>query len=212
MGSLPACGLIDDFCTASARVPAVRSRAWSGLFAVVVLAAGCSSAGDESTSSLDLDLTAEVGAISIATTEDEVDAPPIVPGAPLNPFDLRAGMCFNEGSWFDEVLERRVELTASVACTEEHEREVYFEAEFPAPAGAPFPGDTKMAEWSTELCYNAFEDFVGVEYERSAFEIDFIQPTEATFEHEIGRHRRVTCLLFDLSGEPKVGTARNSGL
>ena len=65
-----------------------------------------------------------------------------------------------------------------------------------------------MTEWSTELCYGAFEQFVGLEYELSRYEIGFIQPTEATFEHEVGRHRRVACVLFDEGGEELVGTAR----
>lgn len=144
--------------------------------------------------------------------ESELDAAPNVPGAPLNPFDLRAGQCFNQGSWFDEELERRIDLTASVSCDQPHQKEMYHEAEFPAPNGAPFPGEAKMTEWSTQVCYEAFPDFVDSEYELSQFEIGFLQPTQATFEHEVGRHRRVTCYLFDPSADVSTGTAERSGL
>lgn len=134
-----------------------------------------------------------------------------VPGAPLNPFDLRAGECFNEGSWYDEALERRIDLTAMVACDQPHQKEMYHEAEFPAAAGAPFPGEAKMTEWSTQVCYEAFIGFVGEEYELSRFELGFLQPTQATFEHEVGRHRRVTCYLFDPGEEMVSGSARSTG-
>ena len=148
----------------------------------------------------------------VAVNDVDPDAPPVVPGAPLNPFDLRAGQCFNEGTWYDEQLERRIDLTASVECTQPHQKEVFHEAEFPAPNGAPFPGEAKMTEWSTRLCYDAFPGFVGAEYELSVYDITFLQPTQETFEHPVGRHRRVTCFLFDPSEDIVTGTARDSGL
>jgi hypothetical protein len=148
------------------------------------------------------------------TTEDETDesAIPEWSGDPLNPFDLRSGQCFNEVSWIDEVQERRINITAAIDCAQPHDKEVYFEAEFPAPNGAPFPGDVKMGEWSTEVCYDAFSDFVGEEYELSKYGIDYLQPTKDTFEHPVGRHRRVTCFLYDTGGEQLTSTARGSAV
>ena len=177
---------------------------------VALLASACSSGTDDPEKNT-------VSAAESASTDEtesagDATAPPIVPGAPLNPFDLRAGQCFNEGSWYDEVLERRIDLTAMVECDQPHQREVFHEAEFPAPNGAPFPGETKMTEWSTQLCYAAFSEFVDAEYELSVYEIDFLQPTQETFEHPVGRHRRVTCFLFDQSTEMVTGSARATGL
>lgn len=186
-----------------------------GLLLVIALAVilGACSSSDEQTASDSGESPEVAGQVdSDAVDATDPDAPPQVAGAPLNPFDLRAGQCYNEGSWFDEERERRIELTATVACDQPHQREVFFEAEFPAPNGAPFPGDVAMDEWSTEVCYGAFETFVGLEYELSRYEISFIHPTEATFEHEVGRHRRVTCVLFDLDGDELVGSARGTGL
>ncbi len=179
--------------------------------AVVVFAAACSSAGADGENADDggNDSTSES---AVDEAAGEVEAAPNVPGAPLNPFDLRAGQCFNEGSWYDEVLERRIDLTAAVSCDQPHQKEMYHEAEFPAPAGAPFPGEAKMTEWSTQVCYDAFVGFVGEEYELSQYELDFLQPTQATFEHEVGRHRRVTCFLFDPSEEMVSGSAKNTGV
>lgn len=182
--------------------------------AMTLFLAACSSSSDGSSTSDSNEGGAENFLVEVESpnAETPVEEVPQVPGAPLNPFDLRAGQCFNEGSWFDEARERRIDLTASIGCEQPHQREVYFEAEFPAPNGAPFPGEAAMQEWSTELCYSEFEQFVGLEYERSRYEISFIHPTESTFEHEVGRHRRVTCVLFDLLGEDLVGSAHGTGL
>jgi hypothetical protein len=147
-----------------------------------------------------------------AVRVDESDSEPDWTGAQLNRYDLRVGNCFSEWSWFDEQFDRRINITASVDCGETHLREVFHEAEFPAPNGAPFPGETKMTEWSTDLCYGAFADFVGLEYELSVYGIDFIQPTQETFEHPVGRHRRVTCILYNVDEEELVGSARLTAL
>jgi len=193
-------------------VPLLRHKVCS-LIAATVLVAACSSDADDAADSDGSDAASAEDLTLIAdAVENDLSTAPIVAGAPLNPYDLRSGQCFNEGSWYDEERERRIEMTASIGCDQPHNKEVFHEAIFPAPSGAPFPGETKMTEWSTELCYSAFEDFVGLEYELSVFEITFIQPTEATFEHPVGQHRRVTCVLFDGTTDQKTGSARAAGV
>lgn len=171
--------------------------------------AGCTSGTEETSESPEVE-----SAASETEEEEEFDetVEPEWEGAPLNPFDLREGQCFNEVSWIDEIQDRRINITAVIDCSEPHDREVYHAAEFPAPAGAPFPGEAAMRAWSTELCYSAFEGFVGEEYELSLYGIDFLQPTKDTFEHPVGRHRQVTCFLYDTAGEPLVETARSSSI
>lgn len=179
------------------------------LLAVLVSLGACSSEGAEA------DTGSEDASSEDSTSESEEEDESAIPewtGAPLNPFDLRSGQCFNEVSWIDEVQERRINITAAIDCNQPHDKEVYHEAEFPAPNGAPYPGELKMSEWSTEVCYEAFEDFVGEEYELSMYGIDFLQPTQETFEHPVGRHRRVTCFLYDTGGEPLTTSARGSAL
>ena len=175
----------------------------------MLLLAGCSSATSGADGSPER--ATSPGESVDAADGDETEIPEWT-GAPLNPFDLRAGQCFNEASWIDLEQDRRISVTAAIDCAQPHDKEVYFEAEFPAPNGAPFPGDSAMTAWSTELCYEAFADFVGEEYELSVYGIDFLQPTQQTFEHPVGRHRRVSCYLFDTTGEQLVETARGSAL
>ncbi len=174
---------------------------------MALIAAGCAS---ESTDDATGGRTASEGGDQTVVASDATVEPEWT-GAPLNPFDLRAGQCFNEASWIDLEQDRRISITASIACSEPHDKEVYFEAEFPAPNGAPYPGEDAMTAWSTELCYEAFPDFVGLDYELSIYGIDFLQPTQETFEHPVGRHRRVSCYLYDTSGEQMVDSARLSG-
>lgn len=204
------------------------ARVWLAMFVAFALLAGACASGDaatdasddtqttngEGSSSVDSndDSAASDGDEDDSSTENANDEIPRVPGAPLNRFDLQVGQCFNEASWYDDNLDRRVDLTASIDCTAEHQNEVYHAAEFPAPNGAPFPGEDKMTEWSTQLCYDAFDDFVEAEYEVSVFEIGFVQPTQDTFEHPVGRHRRVFCYVFDAAGDWVSGTAQGAGL
>lgn len=185
-------------------MPSSPLRPFVLLVMSVLALAGCTSGTDDTTESPEVEAAA-----TEADDEEEFDetVEPDWEGAPLNPFDLRQGQCFNEVSWIDVEQDRRIEITAAIECTEPHDKEMYHEVEFPAPNGAPFPGETKMTEWSTERCFDAFEDFVGEEYVLSAYEIGFLQPTKETFEHQVGRHRRVTCYLYDDSGEKLTESA-----
>lgn len=181
------------------------------LLALCLFAGACSSSSDDSAESndptADSDQSEETSD-GDADQAEPVNDVPSVPGAPLNRFDLQVGQCFNEGSWYDEALDRRVDLTASIDCNAEHQSEVYHEAEFPAPNGAPYPGDDTMTEWSTQICYDEFDDFVEADYEVSIFEIGFVQPTRETFEHPVGRHRRVFCYVYPIGGELHEGSAQ----
>lgn len=192
-----------------ATVTNVRFPGLRVVIALVLLTGACSSTTDDS--SEDPTPSNNIGQ-QISEDSEETEGEPNWTGAQLNPFDLRSGQCFSEWSWFDSQFDRRINITAAIDCDEPHKREVFHEAEFPAPNGAPYPGETKMTEWSTDLCYNAFADFVGTDYELSIYGIDFIQPTRETFEHPVGRHRRVTCIIYHIDGEELVGSARRTAV
>ena len=187
----------------------VRTIIPSLVVAVVLLGAGCSSTGEEAGGSLNAAESARSGSFE---TAEETSGEPDWTGEQLNPFDLRSGQCFSEWSWFDEQFDRRINITAAVDCAQPHKKEVFHEAEFPAPSGAPFPGETLMTEWSTDLCYSVFADFVGLEYERSVYGIGFITPTRDTFEHPVGRHRRVACVLHHIDDEDLIGSVRQTAV
>ncbi|MBT8207340.1 MAG: septum formation family protein [Acidimicrobiia bacterium] len=182
----------------------LSTRPLAVLLASLVVLGACTSSPDELAESPNAE---SEGNDTAEVEELDETVEPEWAGAPLNPFDLRKGQCFNEVSWIDVVQDRRIEITAAIDCDQPHDKEMYHEIEFPAPNGAPFPGETKMTEWSTERCFDAFEDFVGEEYVLSAYEIGFLQPTQETFEHPVGRHRRVTCYLYDDAGDKLTESA-----
>jgi len=154
----------------------------------------------------------EEGADTEATTTTvaevvEDDAPPVVVGAPTIMEELESGDCFNEYRW--EAEGRRIEVVTELPCGEPHKGEVYLVAQYPAPFGTPYPGDDAMARYARGTCYDAFEAFVGIPFELSAFEIGVVTPNQTNFEDEDARYRGITCYVF----QPEVslvGSARGT--
>lgn len=144
--------------------------------------------------------------VEIATTQPV--PPPDVIGDPVNPLDVHVGECINQYSWTED--DDRVEVTTLVPCDGPHDREVYFESNFPAEAGAPYPGPEPIEEYARQTCYDAFAPFVGVAYEVSDLEIAFTIPPEENFVDPAARYRGVVCYLYDPDGATLTGTARNT--
>ena len=118
-----------------------------------------------------------------------------------NVFSLKVGQCFD-----DSVIGVEVSNVGLVDCNEPHLNEIYTVAELP---DGDFPL-VFIAEDSAELCYNAFEPFVGEAYEYSIYEIGFLHPSKEAW-NEVD-DREVVCYLYDITGQMKTGTAANSGL
>ena len=120
-----------------------------------------------------------------------------------NVFSLEVGQCFADAI---SSSSEEVENVDIVDCDKPHLNEIY--------AGVDLPeGDFPLVfidEDSAEICYNAFESFVGLAYEYSIYEANFLRPTMETWE-ELD-DREVVCYLFDMEGKLKTGTAANSGL
>ncbi|HJP16412.1 MAG TPA: septum formation family protein [Acidimicrobiales bacterium] len=117
-----------------------------------------------------------------------------------NVFSLKVGQCFADSVFGEEVT--NVDI---VDCDEPHLNEIYAVTELP-------DGDFPLVfiqEDSVELCYQAFEPFVGQAYEYSIYEIGFLHPTKETWD-ELD-DREVVCYLFDINEKMKTGTAANSG-
>ena len=120
-----------------------------------------------------------------------------------NVFSLEVGQCFADAisSGGEEV-----ENVDIVDCEKPHLNEIYAVVDLPE-------GDFPLVfidEDSAEICYNAFEPFVGQAYEYSIYEVNFLRPTKETWEQL--DDREVVCYLFDMQGSLKTGSAANSGL
>ena len=119
-----------------------------------------------------------------------------------NVFSLQVGQCFAN------VIPAggQVENVDKIDCEEPHLNEIYAVVELP-------DGDfqrTFIEEDSVELCLEAFEPFVGLNYAESIYEFDLLHPSSESWEKM--NDREVICYLYDLRGQLKQGTAANSGL
>lgn len=102
------------------------------------------------------------------------------------------GDCINDPALSpDDALEG----TEVVDCAASHDMEVYHV--FSLPDGA-YPGDDQVTIAAEGGCIEAFEDFIGVSYEKSEFDIYLYYPIQATWT--FADDRGVTCAVFDPSG------------
>jgi hypothetical protein len=120
-------------------------------------------------------------------------------GTPVD--QLRLGDCFSFGGGTTGGVVVEVER---VDCATPHDNEVFFESE---ATEAEFPGEQVLTETSDRLCYDAFPDFVGVDYESSVVEYDFLQPTEEGWR---AGDRVVSCYVY-VEGRTVSSSLRGSG-
>ncbi|WP_436890806.1 septum formation family protein [Nocardiopsis dassonvillei] len=130
-----------------------------------------------------------------ATSEE---TPVETPEVPIDPedtdvFDIFLGDCLTEfGEGEDEISS-----VPKIDCAEPHVYEVYH-VENIEDSGA-YPGETSVSDSAQELCEEAFEPFVGVDYYSSSLYVLPLFPTAAGWE---AGDREVLCLIY----EPDVDT------
>lgn len=112
-------------------------------------------------------------------------------------FDLDVGDCLTDpGSG-------QIESVDVVDCTGEHSFEVYANLTVPDDIGL-----AGIAEFALDGCYSAFAEYVGTDFESSAFDFTWLEPTAESWEQS--GDRTVNCLLFDFQGATSTGSARGS--
>ena len=176
------------------------------LLVSAVLLAGCSSGSDE-TSVIVGDIIVEA-----EPTPEAFDAsdPEQLAGVSVRPSEIEAGDCFNEYVYRDRT-DFLQQITTIVGCDGPHDREAYFQTDYPADDGDPAPPDDTLRRWGEAQCLEEFKSFVGLEYVLSALEIGVIVPSFETWTDE--NDRGVTCYLFpDEAGRRLKSSVRNSGL
>ena len=77
-----------------------------------------------------------------------------------------------------------------------------------APPGTPYPGEEAVNSWGQEQCYNQFEPFVGLVYEKSQLDIGMITPSRTDWEGEESR-RRISCFVHSYEGLLIIGTMQD---
>lgn len=73
------------------------------------------------------------------------------------------------------------------------------------PAADAYPGSDEMARQAYFDCQARFEQYVGIDFWASIYDINSIVPSAASWDEG---DREITCLVVDLDGKPLEGTVR----
>ncbi|MBX9471731.1 septum formation family protein [Microcella sp.] len=112
--------------------------------------------------------------------------------------ELTVGMCVNDADLGDFLWGLPV-----VDCDEPHDSEIYEIVDLPA---GDYPGDDTVYALSDELCFQAFEAYVGLPYDESELYFLFYSPDKRSWGVD---DRAVVCTLYDPDGQIE-GSARGS--
>ena len=121
-----------------------------------------------------------------------------------NVFELAVGDCFDDG---DMVLgELEVGDVPLVVCSAPHDNEVYAVV---TVDGEMFPGEEAIQSQADEVCFDAFDPFVGLDYESSALDFGWLIPTADSWE--MG-DRIVACFVYRYDLAKVSGTLEGSSI
>ena len=148
----------------------------------------------------------------VATVNSIVSSPADAAGVQLTPTtvvpmvartSLAIGDCFDMDSEFgipDDIT--------PMPCVERHDFELFGLHELDA---GPFPGKERVDKSGVDYCITRFASYVGIEYEESVYEVEYLFPTELGWA---GGDRVIECLISgdnpDAAGG-LVGRARSAG-
>lgn len=122
-----------------------------------------------------------------------------------NVFDLAVGDCFDDGDMpIGEVEE--VGDVPMVECSEPHDNEVYAVV---TVDGEEFPGEQAIQDTADEMCLDAFDGFVGLDYETSALDFGWLVPTADTWADG---DRVVACFVYRMDLEKVTGTLQGTAI
>ena len=121
-------------------------------------------------------------------------------GACANVPTAAVGECLDSS----ELGDGEVSSLPTFPCENPHDLEVYEVANLP---DGEFPGDDEVQDAAENLCVAAFEPYVGSPYAESELFINFLTPTQDTWESN--DDREVICLLVsEETTESLKGTAK----
>lgn len=111
------------------------------------------------------------------------------------PGGLSVGECLNDPAASVDGEGELADQIVVVPCDQPHDLEAYKILTLPE---GDFPGDSAIEELALTICMDAFEDFIGVPYEESEFEIYYYYPFEDTWNY--ADDRNISCTAGSLTG------------
>jgi Septum formation len=147
--------------------------------------------------SMETESTASPAVETSAPTQAQETAPPGAEEAPV----LEVGDCLTE----IQAIEEEILSVETVPCSQPHSAEMY--AVVPLPEGdGNYPGTEAIFAQAEEICIAEFEGFVGLSYEESVLEFNYLYPHEGSWD--AGEHS-VICAVYDPDGDT-TGTLANA--
>ncbi len=135
------------------------------------------------------------------TTRDSAGA--IVSGGEVGAFAIKVGDCLQGG------VTGEIDSANGVPCTEPHQNEVYYSFTLPEGDGS-YPGAEAISTQADQGCLDAFQTFVGLDFDSSIFDISTLTPTQASWESSSQKDREVLCLLGQAEGTLTTGSAKGT--
>ena len=99
-----------------------------------------------------------------------------------------------------------------IPCEDPHTYEVYAQAKLDLPdtgAAAPYPGALAVANGAEAQCVGAFNEFMGVKWEVSDYDIQTWWPSEQSWATK--KDRTILCAVYRVTGGKTKGSVRGSG-
>jgi putative regulator of septum formation len=127
-------------------------------------------------------------------------------GTPV--LDLQVGQCFNGGARPGATSESFVYFVEVVECAVPHENELIAIFDYPADAGAPYPGVNELAGYGERECAGRFAAYVGLPIDRASLYLTSLYPTEQGWR--VG-DRLIQCIVLPpIEEETSTGSVRDS--
>lgn len=104
--------------------------------------------------------------------------------------DLQQGDCTTS------VSESEMSEITVIPCGDPHHSEIYHAYDLPE---GDFPGAEEVDAQGVEACTTEFEPFVGLSYEESVLEVNYLVPTQESWEGD--DDRKVLCFVYDPAGD-----------
>jgi hypothetical protein len=113
--------------------------------------------------------------------------------------NLAVGDCLSSS----DLTNGTVETAPTINCSEPHDAEVYASTTLP---DGDYPGTTAVQSSAEDFCLPAFEDFIGMAYVDSEFDVFPLSPSEAGWTSS--DDREILCVV--VSSTPVTGTLKGS--
>ncbi|UFU02600.1 septum formation family protein [Ruania suaedae] len=114
------------------------------------------------------------------------------------------GECTN----IEDLQSQEITEINTVDCTEEHDAQFFHKFDMDGDGG--FPGDEAISTAAEEGCLGEFESFVGSAYEESTLFVNYIAPSEQSWDE--ADDREILCVLYLDDGSTATESWEGSGV